>query len=332
MPIARSVEAAPHAYSRIPPFKRLRDLRWAEVKGIVFQGFEEWNTHNATRLGASLAFYSLLSLAPLTLVIVSIVGLAFGHTAAEYQTISQAQELMGPAAAKALSAFLQGSKDTTQGVVATILGFITLLISASGVVIELRDTLNVIWDAPVQNTTGLKVIMSFVKDRLFSFAIVFGIGFLLIVSLVLSAWITAIVNFSVSILPGEGLLLHVANIVISFIALTFLFGAIYKVMPDVHLEWGDVIFGGAVTSLLFSIGKLVLGFYLGRASFASMYGAAASIVVLIAWVYYSAQIFFLGAEFTKAFAERYGSRRFSRREAKPGSGAEGPQTTIAASA
>ncbi len=254
-----------------------------------------------------MAFYSLLSLAPLLLVLVSIVGLVFGHSAAEQQTVRQAQALVGPAAGKAMAAFLQGSKNTTQGAIATALGLITLLFSASGVVIELRDALNLIWDVPTPSMSGLQMVTSYLKERLFSFGIVLGIGFLLIISLVLSTWIAALgALFPVS--AAETALLHVVNSLVSFVVITGLFAAIYKIMPDVHVEWGDVILGGAVTSLLFTIGKFVLGIYLGRASYSSMYGAAASIVILIAWIYYSGQIFFLGAEFTRTFARKYGSK------------------------
>lgn len=217
------------------------------------------------------------------------------------------QSLVGPAAGKAVAAFLQGSKNTTHGVIATVIGLITLLMSASGVLIELRDALNTIWEVNTPSASGLRMVTSFIKDRLFSFAIVLSIGFLLIISLVISTWISALGALSASIVPWQAALMHVVNSVVSFIVITGLFAAIYKIMPDIHIEWRDVILGGAVTSLLFTLGKLILGIYLGRASYASTYGAAASIVVLIAWVYYSAQIFFLGAEFTKAFATRYGS-------------------------
>jgi membrane protein len=246
-------------------------------------------------------------LAPLLLVVVSIVGIAFGHTAAERDTIQQVQALVGPAAGKAVAAFLQGAKNTTHGVIATIIGLITLMMSASGVLIELRDALNTIWEVNIPSASGFKMITGFIKDRLFSFAIVLAIGFLLIVSLVISTWISALGALSASIVPWQAALMHVVNSVVSFVVISGLFAAIYKIMPDIHIEWRDVILGGAVTSLLFTIGKLILGIYLGRASYASTYGAAASIVVLIAWVYYSAQIFFFGAEFTKAFATRYGS-------------------------
>ncbi len=292
--LARAVEA-------------LKGIRWTNVKELTVASFDQWNKQNATRLGASLAFYSLLSIAPLLLVLISIVGMVLGHSAAQRQVESQVTELVGSAAGNAMAAFLKGSKSTENGVVATILGLVTLLFSASGVVIELRSALNAIWQVPDPQASGFALVKSFVKERLFSFAMVLGVGFLLIVSLFVSTWITAIAAFSISIFPGQDLLLHLVNVVLSFVILTLLFAAIYKVMPDVRLEWLDVLFGGAVTSVLFTIGKLALGLYLGRASYASMYGAAGSIVVLIAWVYYSAQIFFLGAEFTREFSRRYGT-------------------------
>jgi membrane protein len=286
------------------PFKQ---LRWDDLKCLFSDSFDQWNKHNAPRLGASLAFYSLLSLAPLLLVLVSIVGLVFGHSAAERDTVQQVQSLVGPAAGKAVAAFLQGSRNTTHGIIATIIGLVTLLMSASGVLIELRDALNTIWGVQTPSGSGFGMITAFVKQRLFSFAIVLSIGFLLIVSLVVSTWISALGALSAAVVPWEAALMHIVNALISFVVISGLFAAIYKIMPDVRVEWRDVILGGAVTSLFFTIGKLVLGIYLGRASYASTYGAAASIVILIAWVYYSAQIFFLGAEFTKAFATRYGS-------------------------
>lgn len=287
--------------------KHPKELRWEDIKCLLSDSFDQWSKHNAPRLGASLAFYSLLSLAPLLLVVVSIVGLVFGHSAAERDTIAQVQSLVGPAAGKAVAAFLQGSQNTTHGVIATVIGLVTLLMSASGVLIELQDALNTIWDVQTPSASGMRMVTGFIKQRLFSFAIVLSIGFLLIVSLVVSTWISALGALSASVVPWEAAAMHVVNSVISFVVITGLFAAIYKIMPDVHIEWRDVILGGAATSLLFTLGKLILGLYLGRASYASTYGAAASIVVLIAWVYYSAQIFFLGAEFTKAFATRYGS-------------------------
>ncbi|HEX4748303.1 MAG TPA: YihY/virulence factor BrkB family protein [Bryobacteraceae bacterium] len=287
--------------------KLLKYVRWADIETLLVAALKQWNKQNATRLAGSLAFYSLLSLAPLMLVLVSIVGLFLGHSAAQKQVVEEVESLMGSAAGNAMAAFVKGSDHTSQGVVATIFGLITLLFSASGVVIELRSALNYIWEVPDPQASGFAMITSFIKQRLFSFAMVLGVGFLLIVSLVISTWISAFAALSASVLPGEAMLFHMVNVAFSFILITVLFAAVYKVMPDVKLQWRDVLLGGAVTSLLFTIGKVLLGLYLGRASYSSMYGAAASVVVLIAWVYYSAQIFFLGAEFTREFARRRGS-------------------------
>lgn len=289
--------------------KLLKKIHWSDVKEIAIASFNRWNKQNATRLAGSLAFYSLLSITPLLLVLISVVGMVLGHSTAQKQVVQEVTALVGSAAGSAMSAFVKGSQDTSHGVIATVFGLVTLLFSASGVVIELQSALNVIWEVPQPETSGFGVVVSFIKQRLFSFAMVLGIGFLLIISLVISTWITAFSALSVSVLPGEAVLFHFANVIFSFLVITVLFGAVYKVMPDVRLEWRDVLLGGAVTSLLFTLGKLLLGLYLGRASYASMYGAAASIVVLIAWVYYSAQIFFFGAEFTYEFSCRHGSQK-----------------------
>jgi membrane protein len=239
--------------------------------------------------------------------VVAIGGLVFGQYAAQAQIIRQINNLVGAEGAKAIQALLEGSRGTTNGILATLLGLVTLLFGASGVMIELRDALNTIWEVPPSQATGLQNIEVFVKERLFSFAIVLAIGFLLLVSLVISAWLAALGTFSSHILPVPEALLHAANAFVSFLVITGLFAAIYKIMPDARIEWWDVLMGAAVTSLLFTVGKLLIGLYLGKASFASTYGAAGSVVVFIVWVYYSAQIFFMGAEFTKIFADRYGS-------------------------
>jgi membrane protein len=289
--------------------KPLKSFRWCDIKALLGDSFSEWSRHKAPRLGASVAFYTLLSLAPLLLVAVSIAGLAFGQQAAVGDLVYQVQDLAGPAGAKAVQALLEGARNTAHGVIATIIGLITLLFGASGVLIELHDALNTIWEVPTPELKGnWERIGSFIKERLFSFALVLAIGFLLLISLVLNAWIAALGAVSTAALPAHEAGLHVLNSAISFVIITGLFAAIYKIMPDVRTEWRDVVLGGAVTSALFTIGKLVIGLYLGRASFASTYGAAASIVVFIIWVYYSSQIFFLGAEFTKIFANRYGSQ------------------------
>ncbi len=287
--------------------KDLNSLCWWDLRLLFSDSVDGWSKHKAPRLGAALAFYTLLSLTPLLLVVISIVGLVFGRRSAEHQIVQQIQLLVGAQAAAASEALLNGARNPTHGLIATVIGSVTLLFGASGVLIELRDALNTIWEVPNASLSGVKKVMSFVKERLFSFALVLAIGFLLVVSLAITAWIAALGQISSSLLPAPEITLHIINSLISFVVITFLFAAMYKLLPDVLIEWRDVVLGGAATSLLFTLGKVLLGLYLGKASFASTYGAFASIVVLVLWVYYSGQIFFFGAELTKSFAIRYGS-------------------------
>ena len=193
--------------------------------------------------------------------------------------------------------------------VASLLGLLTLAFGASSVVVELRDALNTIWDvAPDRQNTGFASIFRLAKERFYSFAMILGVGFLLLVSLVLNAWIAAMGSFFGSFLPTPETVLHAATFVVSFFVITFLFAAIYKLFPDVHLRWRDVAIGASVTSLLFTIGKQLIGLYLGKASFRSTYGTAGSLVIVLVWVYYSAMLFFLGAEFTKVYTKTFGSQ------------------------
>jgi len=316
--------------------KPLTAIRWRDVTSMLGASLAGWNKHNAPRLGASLAFYTLLSIAPLLLLLVSVVGLLLGGPKAQADIVAQVRSLVGPQGALAAKALLEGARNTTHGVIATAFGIVSLLFGASGVVIELRDALNSIWEVSTPDRSGFQKIMAFIRERLFSFALVLGIGFVLIVSLGVSAFLTALGSWSASILPAEEALVHLLNTVISFLIITGLFSAIYKFLPDVALQWRDVVLGGAVTSALFEIGKLGIGLYLGKASYASTYGAAASIVILIIWVYYSGQIFFLGAEFTRVFANCYGSQPSSQPtqavvapHTEPTARAEGPQIILA---
>lgn len=299
-----------------PYRKPLKSFRWIDIKSLLEDSVSGWNRNNATRLGAALAFYALLSLAPLLLIVVSIVGLVFGQRAAQNDMIRHIHALAGPAAAKAIQGLLEGSRNTTHGIIATVAGVLMLLFGASAVLAELRDALNIIWEVPTPELSGIRMITSFLKDRLFSFALVLALGLVLVISLAISIWIAALNALSISIFPEyAAAILHFLNVLISFMVFTGLFAATYMIIPNVKLEWREVILGGAVTSLLFTIGKLMLNLYLGKASFASTYGATGSLVVLIVWVYYSSQIFFLGAEFTRTFANRYGSQ--PRRSPKP---------------
>jgi membrane protein len=284
---------------------------WALTKETA----SSWDKINAPRLGAALAFYTMLSVAPLIVVCIAIAGLIFGAQAAQDQIGYQIQKVVGKEGGDALQALLENAYKPAQGVTAALVGFFTLLFGASGVFGELRDSLNTVWGKPTNSSTGL---MGMIKYRFVSFAMVLGIGFLLLVSLVLSAVLSAAGKFFQNYLPVPEPVLQIASLLISFLAVTILFALMYKFVPDVHIEWQDVAIGAAVTSLLFSIGKTLIGLYLGKASVGSAYGAAGSIVVFMVWVYYSAQIFFLGAQFTRVFAERHGSRaqRRAAREAR----------------
>ncbi|MDQ6707384.1 MAG: YihY/virulence factor BrkB family protein [Acidobacteriota bacterium] len=263
----------------------------------------QWNTHNAPRLGAALAYYTVLSIAPLLVVVVAIASLVFGQEAAKGQLVWEIQDTVGAEAAKSIQSILQSAHQPSTGVLATVLGVGTLLIGASAVFAELRDSLNLIWDVPAPPASGLWTI---IKYRFFSFAMVLGIGFLLLVSLVLSAIIAGIGKYLSEFHAIPAPVLHAGNILLSFFVITLLFALIYKLIPDVPIQWRDVWIGAAATSILFTLGKTVIGLYLGRASIGSAYGAAGSLVILLVWVYYSAQIFFFGAEFTHVYAMRKG--------------------------
>jgi membrane protein len=280
---------------------------WALIK----ETGSSWDAINAPRLGAALAFYTMLSTAPLLVVSIGIAGLVFGPQAAQGRVMYQIEGVVGPQSALAIQDLLQHANKPGSGAVAAIIGVFLLLFGASGVFGELRDSLNTVWGVKSSSGSGL---IGMIKYRFVSFAMVLGIGFLLLVSLILSAAIAAAGEFFGGYLPVSEAALQLGSTAFSFAAVTVLFALLYKVVPDVEIEWRDVAIGAAVTSLLFSLGKLLIGLYLGKAGIGSAYGAAGSLVVFIVWVYYSAQIFFLGAQFTHTFAERHGSRARARHD------------------
>ncbi len=270
-----------------------------------------WNDINAPRLGAALAFYTMLSIAPLMVICIGIAGLVFGAQAAQGQIMEQLQDLIGVQGALVIQDLVRHAAKPSSGITATTVGFFVLIFGASGVLAELRSSLNMVWGVTSSSATGLTGML---KYRFMAFLMVLGIGFLLLVSLLLSAAIAAAGSFFGQYLPLNEAVLHIANTLFSFAAVTVLFALLYKFVPEIHIQWGDVWIGAAVTSALFSAGKTLIGLYLGKASIGSTYGAAGSLVVFIVWVYYSAQIFFMGAEFTHVFAERHGSRARARQE------------------
>lgn len=267
--------------------------------------FNEWNEDKAPRLAATLAYYTIFSIAPLLVIAIAIAGLVFGQEAARGQLDNQIQGLIGPVGADAVQEMIQSASKPSSGILATVIGLITLLFGASGVFAQLKDALNTIWDVPPAPNRGVRGIL---RGQFLSFTMMLGIGFLLLVSLVISAGLSAFGSFLGEMFPGLTFVMQIVNIVISFAVVTLLFAIMFKVLPDAAIAWSDVWFGAAFTALLFTIGKFLIGVYLGSGTVASAYGAAGSLVVLLLWVYYSAQILFFGAEFAQVYANQYGSR------------------------
>jgi len=279
--------------------------RAREIVDLIKETGNDWLDDKAPRLAASLALYTLMSLAPLLILAVSIAGLAFGEDAARGQIAHQLSGVLGAEGAVAVQSILANAKTPSSGVVGTVVGLALALFGASGVFGELQGTLNAIWDVDTKPGRG---VWGFVRDRFFSFTLVLGVAFLLLVSLVLSAGLAAVGAYFAETLPGGGRLWQVVNALISLGVTTLLFALIYEVVPDVKIRWRDVWVGALATAVLFTLGKLGIALYVSRSTVASPFGAAGSIVALVVWVYYSAQILFFGAELTQVYARRHGAR------------------------
>jgi membrane protein len=270
--------------------------------------FAEWRKDRAAQLAAALSFYAILSLSPLLVIIVSVVGLVVGQQAARSQFMQSAQQLIGPEGTQALQTLFENANGSSSGTIATIIGAVTLVITASAVFAQLQTALNIIWNVEPPARSNLKAILQVARKRVFSFAMVILIGVLLLASLVASTLVSSLDSIIDNLLPNTLALSRILNFVVSFLLITVLFALIFRVLPDVSITWRSVWLGAAVTSLLFGLGQVAIGLYLGQSSLASPYGAAGSFVVLLVWIYYSTQIFFLGAEFTKVYAEWYGEK------------------------
>ena len=252
----------------------------------------EWVNDNAPRLGAAVAFYTLLSLAPVLVIAVAVAAVVYGQDAAQGRLASEIQGIAGPDVARTIQQIILRAHQPRTGVIATVLGLAALAFGASSVFVELHDAMNTIWGVPLpRDRNNLATVVRLIRDRFYSFATVLGIGFLLLVSLVVNACVAAM-QIAVP---------RAATFLVSYLVIAVLFGALYKIVPDVRLKWRDVALGALITSLLFMIGKQLMGLYFAHASFASTYGAAGSPVVVLLWVYYSAQLFFWGAEFSKVY-------------------------------
>ncbi len=259
-----------------------------------------WLSHDDMRLAAALSYYTVFSLGPLLILATAIAGLAFGDEAASGALSRELTGLVGPTGAQAVEALVTSARRKESGVIASIIGIIVLFLGASGVFTELKAAINKIWDAHPKKSTG---VMSFFKDRLLSFAMVLAVGFLLLVSLVLSAGLAAVAEFAKGYLPIPGPAMHLLATLASFLLITCLFAMLFKFLPDCRVRWRDVWLGAALTSLFFSVGKTFIGLYLGQSAVLSSYGAAGSVVAVMLWAYYSSAIFFFGAELTRARAE-----------------------------
>ena len=266
--------------------------------------FAEWMNDNTFEWSAALAFYTIFSIAPVLLIAVGVASFFLAPGTATDQIVGEMEEMIGAQGANAVRQVIESSRGLGKGLWAVSLGIATLITGATAVFGELQSALNQIWDVKAKPDRGL--IMSFIVDRLRSFSIAVGVGFLLLVSLVVSALISGLQNYMNNWIPGIPWVWQTANVASSFVVIAVLFAMIYKFLPDVVISWKNVWIGAAVTALLFSAGKYLIGIYLGRTATSSAFGAAGSLVVLLFWVYYSALISFLGAEFTQVYARRYG--------------------------
>jgi membrane protein len=271
---------------------------------LLYEAGQDWVEDKASQLGAAMAFYSVLSLAPLLVIAIAIAAAVFGEDEAKSQLAEQMHGLMGAEGSQAVTALIEEAQQPEVGTIAALLGVATLLFGASGVFGQLQDAMNTIWEVKPKPMT----VWGFIKARFLSFSVVLGTGFLLLVSLVLSTWITATSDYLGQRMTGLEFIVQGANTLVSFLVVTVLFALIFKLLPDTDIAWRDVWFGAAITAVLFTLGKYLLGLYLGTSGVGSAYGAAGSLVVLVVWIYYSSQILFFGAEVTQVWARHHGSR------------------------
>jgi membrane protein len=289
-------------------------MRLSDLKYLIVQSIKEWGEDKVPRLSAALAYYTIFSIPPLLILFLAIAGLVFERGEVEARLISQVSGLVGQAGAVAVKQILENAREPGHTLIAGVITIVTLLFGASAVFGQLQEALNTIWEVQARPGRG---ILGTIKDRFFSFTMVVVVGFLLLVSLVISTALSAFNNLIVGYMDDLLIVASTLNLVVSFASITLLFALLFKVVPDVKIAWRDVWVGAAITALLFTIGKWAIGIYLGSSATASTYGAAASLIVILLWVYYSVQILFLGAEFTQVYANRFGSSVVADEDAIP---------------
>ena len=283
-----------------------------QIWRLLKETFDQWKKDKVFRLAAALSYYTIFSIAPLLIIVIAISGSVFGENAARGEIIGHIQGLVGQNSAEAIQAMIQnaGKPDSNEGLIASFISILVLVVGASGMFIELQDALNTIWEIENKSKFGF---VDFIRKRLLTFAMIVVIVILFLISLVISALLAGISNLTSQLFPGLNILFELANFMVSFSVITLLFAMIYKYLPDVNITWTDVSIGAIITALLFVIGQYFIGLYLGNNFFSSTYGAASSLVIILVWTYYSAQILYFGAEFTKVYSKKYGSssRKYS---------------------
>jgi membrane protein len=289
-------------------FRAICRMHPRTLAALITRAYRDWSADNATRLGAALAYYTLFSIAPVLVVVIGIAGFFIGRAAAEAQLSPWLQRFLSPEGARAAELMLQQHVSPSGGIITTILGMVTLFLATSAFVNELRQSLNLVWrvQAPPSTATGmLGVVRSMLTDRLYSFLIAAGAAALILLSLAANTAIGVAGSYVHAALPLPAAVLHLVNFVVTFAVMTMMFTLVYKTLPDAHVAWGDACVGAVVTALLFDIGSFVLSTFVTRTA-SSPYGTAASVLALLGWVYYSAQVFFFGAELARIFATTYG--------------------------
>ena len=277
---------------------------WRKVWPVVKDTFGDWSTDKCPRLGAALSYYTVFSLAPVLILVIAVAGLFLGREAAQGKIVENLAGMLGMDAAKLVQSAILKASSHDAGIRASVIGIVTLLVGATGVMVELQDALNTVWKVLPKPGASVK---RFVRARLLALALVLSIGFLLLVSLVMSAGLEVFVSWAGGFLPKWVALGYVLNYVVSIGVIALFFALLFKLLPDAKVAWKDVWIGALFTSVLFHLGKYLIALYIGRASVASTFGAAGSLAVLLVWIYYSSQILLLGAELTRAYANRYGS-------------------------
>ncbi len=280
---------------------------------LFVETFRRWNADRVPKMGAALSFYTVFSLAPLSILVLSLVSLAVEDNAARAQIIGQFRDLVGNEGAEMMEMILTKTAVQNNGILGSLIGFVVLLVGASGVFGELQDSLNQIWGV----SSKRHPVFIMVKERILSFAMVFALGFLMLVSFLFSAAMAGAGSYLHARYPGLDGPWELGNSAVSVLVIALLFALIFRAVPDARITWKDVWLGALITAVLFELGKFILGFYFGRSTIASSYGAAGSLIIILVWVFYSAQILFFGAEFTRVYALRYGSQRNDMDSMKP---------------